>query len=447
MRIKEENAMNTEKGQALYNMAKKVIPGGTQLLSKRPEMWLPDQWPAYYKKAKGCEVWDLDDNHYYDFSIMGVGANVLGYAFDEVDDVAKQAIDNGGMCTLNAPEEVTLAESLIRLHPWAGMVRYAKAGGEAMAVATRIARAYTKRDIVLVCGYHGWHDWYLSANLTKGDPLADVHLQGLEPKGVPEGLAGTNLIFHYNNTSEFLELINANKGNIAAVIMEPIRNDYPRDGFLDTVRKVTEDEGIVLVFDEITSGFRLCPGGAHKVLEVNPDIAVFAKGMTNGYPVSAVIGRSEIMQAAQDTFISSTFWTERIALAAAVKSIECYEKYNVSEHQNIVGEKIKNIWETLASKYGVQIEISGIMPLIHFGFSYDNPLAYKTYFTQEMLKRGFLASSGVYASLAHTDDIIRRYEEACDEVFALIAANERNGESVETKLEGPVCHSGFERLN
>ena len=176
------------KGQDLYNEAKKVIPGGTQLLSKRPEMWLPDQWPAYYSKAKGCEVWDLDGNHYYDMSIMGVGANALGYAFDEVDDAAKQAIDNGGMCTLNAPEEVYLAEKLLELHPWAAKVRYAKAGGEAMAMAARIARAYTKKDIVLVCGYHGWHDWYLSANLVKGDPLADVHLQGLAPVGVPRGL-------------------------------------------------------------------------------------------------------------------------------------------------------------------------------------------------------------------------------------------------------------------
>ena len=435
------------KGQDLYNKAKKIIPGGTQLLSKRPEMWLPNNWPAYYSKAKGCEVWDLDGAHYYDMSIMGVGANVLGYAFDEVDDVAKNAIDCGGMCTLNAPEEVSLAEALLQLHPWAGMVRYAKAGGEAMAMAARIARAYTKKDIVLVCGYHGWHDWYLSANLIKGDPLADVHLKGLEPLGVPRGLAGSNLIFHYNDIEEFKRVVAENEGEIAAVIMEPIRNDYPQDDFLGQIRAITKEKGILLVLDEITAGFRLCAGGSHLVLGVTPDIAVFAKGMTNGYPVTAVIGKEEVMQAAQDTFISSTFWTERIALAATVKSIECYKKYEVWKHQEKVGKAVKTIWEKLAAKYELKINIFGILPLIHFGFEYDNALAYKTYFTQEMLKEGFLASTGVYASLAHTDDVIAKYEAACDRVFKKIGDIVKGDKNVESELEGPVCHAGFERLN
>ena len=435
------------KGQDLYNKAKKVIPGGTQLLSKRPEMWLPEQWPAYYSKAKGCEVWDLDGNHYYDMSIMGVGANVLGYAFDEVDDAAKDAIANGSMCTLNAPEEVYLAEKLLELHPWAGKVRYAKAGGEAMAMATRIARAYAKKDIVMVCGYHGWHDWYLSANLVKGDPLADVHLQGLAPLGVPSGLAGSNLIFHYNNIEEFKSLIEKNRGNIAAVIMEPIRNDYPHDDFLVKIREITRQEGIVLVFDEITAGFRLCSGGSHKVLGVEPDIAVFAKGMTNGYPVSAIIGRNEVMQAAQETFISSTFWTERIALAAAVQAIECYEKYNVAVHQEAVGSKVKGIWQEAADKYNLKIRIFGILPLIHFSFEYDNSLAYKTYFTQEMLAEGFLAANGVYASLAHTDEVLEKYKIACDRVFSKIINIINSGDNVGAYLNGPVCHAGFERLN
>lgn len=435
------------KGQDLYNEAKKVIPGGTQLLSKRPEMWLPDQWPAYYSKAKGCEVWDLDGNHYYDMSIMGVGANALGYAFDEVDDAAKQAIDNGGMCTLNAPEEVYLAEKLLELHPWAAKVRYAKAGGEAMAMAARIARAYTKKDIVLVCGYHGWHDWYLSANLVKGDPLADVHLQGLAPVGVPRGLAGTNLIFHYNNIEEFKALIEENRGEIAAVVMEPIRNDYPENGFLNEIRRITREENIVLVFDEITAGFRLCAGGSHKVLGVEPDMAIFAKAMTNGYPVSAVIGREEVMQSAQETFISSTFWTERIALAATLKSIDCYEKYHVDAHQKYVGTKVKEIWEETAKKNGIKIHIFGILPLIHFAFEYEDGLALKTYFTQEMLKEGFLAANGVYASYAHNDEVLEKYKKACDVVFGKIAGIFAAGKDIRDSLNGPVCHSGFERLN
>lgn len=435
------------KSQELYDRAKKIIPGGTQLLSKRPEMWAPEQWPNYYSKAKGCEVWDLDGNHYYDFSLMGVGANVLGYAFDEVDNAVKETISNGSMCTLNAPEEVALAEKLLELHPWAESVRYAKAGGEAMSMAARIARAYTKKDIVLVCGYHGWHDWYLAANLVKGDPLADVHLQGLAPAGVPRGLAGTNLIFHYNDIEEFKNLVAENRGQIAAVIMEPIRNEYPLQGYLEEIRQITEEENIVLIFDEITAGFRLCSGGSHLVLGVNPDMAVFAKGMTNGYPVTAAIGTKKVMEAAQETFISSTFWTERLGFAGALKSIECYEKYDVAEHQKHVGTRVSEGWRRLAEKYSLDIEISGILPLIHFGFRYENPLACKTFFTQEMLKEGFLAGNGVYASLAHTDDLIDKYLNACDKVFARIAKVHDEGKDIVECLEGPVCHAGFERLN
>lgn len=435
------------KSQELYDKAKRIIPGGTQLLSKRPEMWAPEQWPNYYSRAKGCEVWDLDGNHYYDFSLMGVGANVLGYAFDEVDDAVKEAISNGSMCTLNAPEEVALAEKLLKLHPWAESVRYAKAGGEAMSMAARIARAYTKKDIVLVCGYHGWHDWYLAANLVKGDPLADVHLQGLAPAGVPRGLAGTNLIFHYNNIEEFKNLVAENRGQIAAVIMEPIRNEYPAQGYLEEIRRITEEEDIALIFDEITAGFRLCSGGSHLVLGVNPDIAVFAKGMTNGYPVTAVIGTKKVMEAAQETFISSTFWTERLGFVGALKSIECYEKYDVAEHQKHVGTRVSEGWRRLAEKYHLNIEISGILPLIHFSFQYENPLAYKTFFTQEMLKEGFLAGNGVYASLAHTDKLIDIYLSACDKVFSKISTIRTERKNILECLEGPVCHAGFERLN
>ena len=435
------------KGQELYQTAKQIIPGGTQLLSKRPEMWLPEQWPSYYSRAKGCEVWDLDGNHYYDMSIMGVGANVLGYAFDEVDQAAKKAIDRGSMCTLNAPEEVELAEALLDLHPWADMVRYAKAGGEAMAMAARIARAYTGKDIVLVCGYHGWHDWYLSANLTKGDPLADVHLKGLAPAGVPKGLAGTNLIFHYNQEEEFEALVKENRGKIAAVIMEPIRNDYPNPGYLEKIREITEAEGIVLIFDEITAGFRLCPGGSHLKLGVNPDIAVFAKAMTNGYPVSAIVGKRDVMEAAQETFISSTFWTERIALAAALESIRCYQKYKVDEVQSRVGGRVKEGWLRAAERQGIKIHVSGILPLIHFEFLYENPLIYKTFFTQQMLKKGYLAATGLYVSLAHTESIIEEYLAACENVFEEIGKICLEGKEIMEYLDGPVCHAGFERLN
>lgn len=430
-------------GQALYSKAKKLIPGGTQLLSKRPEMFLPELWPAYYSRAKGCKVWDLDGNEYVDVSFMGIGANVLGYANDEVDEAAHEAIQNGGMCTLNAPEEVAVAEKLLELHPWAGSVRFAKAGGEILALAVRIARAYTGKDIVLFCGYHGWHDWYLSANISNENALDDLHLPGLEPAGVPKGLAGTNLPFHYNKISEFLALLEKHRGNIAAVVMEPIRNDDPEGDFLETIREVTKREGIVLVFDEVSAGFRLCSGGSHLVLGVEPDIATFGKGMTNGYPLSAVIGRKKIMEAAQGTFISSTFYTERIAFAATIKNLELYEKYRIWEKQIAYGKQIKEGWKELSQKHGVEIMIGGIDPMSHFSFVCEEPLVYKTFFTQEMLKRGYLASTAFYTSYAHSECIIEEYMCAVDEVFEMISQEK----DIKSRLEGPVCHSGFGRLN
>ncbi len=440
--------ITTGKGQELYLQAKKIIPGGTQLLSKRPEMFLPDLWPVYYSKAKGCRIWDMDGKEYIDVSYMGIGANVLGYANEEVDAAAKEAIDQGSMCTLNAPEEVYLTEKLIELHPWAGGVRYAKAGGEAMALAARIARAYTKKDIILFCGYHGWHDWYLAANLSNKNALNDQHIAGLEPLGVPAGLAGTNLPFHYNNPGEFDALMERHKGKIAAVIMEPIRNDYPATGFLEKIRNATKNAGVVLIFDEITAGFRLCTGGSHKRLGVEPDIAVFAKGMTNGYPLSAIIGRKDVMEAAQGTFISSTFYTERIGFAASLKSIELYETYRVWEKQEAYGGQVQNGWREKAERNGLTIEIGGILPLGHFVIKGpENDLVYKTFFVQEMLKRGYIASNAFYTSYAHSPEIIDRYLENVDEVFGEIAGMIKKGNKVEEQLQGPVCHTGFGRLN
>ena len=435
-------------GQKLYQKAKTVIPGGTQLLSKRPEMFLPDYWPAYYSKAKGCKVWDMDGNEYIDVSFMGIGANVLGYANDEVDSAAIDAIHSGGMCTLNAPEEVYLAEKLLELHPWAGGVRYAKAGGEAMSLAVRIARAFTKKDIVLFCGYHGWHDWYLSANLSREDALDDQHIAGLEPLGVPKGLAGTNIPFHYNNIEEFNKLIDIYGEKVAAVVMEPIRNDYPENGFLDKIRQITEERGILVVFDEITAGFRLCAGGSHKVLGVEPDIAVFGKAMTNGYPLSAIVGRKDVMEAAQGTFISSTFYTERIAFAATLKSIELYERYKVWEKQVQYGKKIKAGWKKSAEESGLTIEIGGIDPLSHFALvGNEDSLVYKTFISQEMLKRGYIASTAFYTSYAHSEEIIDEYIRNIKEVFDEIRDIQSKGECVKDYLISGVCHSGFGRLN
>lgn len=430
--------------QDLYKKAKKIIPGGTQLLSKRPEMHLPDLWPAYYKSAKGCFATDLDDQTYCDMSFMGIGANVLGYCDEDVDQAVINVVNHGNMCTLNAPEEVELAELLLELHPWADMVRYAKTGGEALSIAVRIARACTEKEIVLVCGYHGWHDWYLAANLEKGDPLSYVHLSGLEPKGVPHGLADTNFIFSYNDIQRFQELIQKYDGKIAAVVMEPIRNDYPQNDFLQKIRKMTEEKNIILIFDEVSAGFRLCCGGAHLSLGVIPDMITMGKAMSNGYPMAAIVGKENVMRSAQDTFISSTYWTDRIGLAASVATIHKYRKEKVDKHLDHIGQAVKEGLRKAADKHGLLIDISGINPMVHFEFRYENPLVYKTFFTQEMLKKGFLASTAIYASYAHTDEVVASYAEAVDEVFELIQT-QRTDMGL-PQLEGNVCHSGFQRL-
>ncbi len=433
------------RSQELYGKAKRLIPGGTQLLTKRPEMHLPGLWPAYYSKAKGCEVWDLDGIKYTDMSYMGIGSCILGYADKDINLAVKRAIDGGSMSTLNAPEEVELAETLLGLHPWADMVRYARGGGEAMAVAARIARAATGKDVILFCGYHGWSDWYLSSNLADDMSLDGHLLPGLEPKGVPRGLKGTAVPFNYNDTDGFLRLLKKYKGKIAAVIMEPIRDRYPAKGFLDTIRNETRKGKMVLVIDEITAGWRLCVGGAHKAFKVDPDIAVFAKGMSNGFPMAAIIGRRNIMEKAQETFISSTYWTERIGPAAALATIKKLKDENVPSHLKKVGKKVQEGWSKLAAKHRIDIEVSGIYPLSHFSFKYKNPLVLKTLFTQYMLEKGFLATTAFYASYAHKEKHVEAYLNAVDPTFNFISKVLREGRP-ERYLKGAVCHSGFKRL-
>lgn len=433
------------KSQELYKSARQIIPGGTQLLSKRPEMFLPEKWPAYYSKVKGCHVWDLDGNEYMDAITMGIGSCVIGYADDEINAAVKYVIDCGSMSSLNAPEEVELAELLLKLHPWAESVRYAKSGGESLSIAVRIARAHTKKDVVLFCGYHGWSDWYLSANLHENTALDGHLLKGLEPLGVPRGLLNTAKPFMFNDLDAFKKLVAENKGNVAAVVLEPIRDSYPDKEFMSEIRRITKEEGIVLIIDEVTAGFRICCGGSHLVLGITPDIAVLAKAIANGYPMAAIIGRKEVMEAAQSTFISSTFWTERIGLAAAVATIKKYQRENVNIHLDKIGKMVHDGWLELATKHNIKLHVSDVYPILHFAFEYENTLVLKTLFTQEMLKKGFLASNVFYASFAHKEADVQSYLSAVDLVFEYISQAIKTG-NAESLLEGPVCHEGFQRL-
>ncbi len=433
-----------KKGIALWNKAKTIIPGGTQLLSKRPERFLPDQWPSYFKKAKGVDVWDLDGNHFIDMSLMGVGSCILGYADANVNQAVKKVIDSGSMCTLNSPEEVELAKLLLELHSWAGMARFARSGGEAMAIAVRIARAYTGKEKVAFCGYHGWHDWYLAANLANKRNLDGQLLPGLKPLGVPRALRGTSIPFRYNQIHELERIMKAN--DVGVIILETMREHEPENNFLEKVRAIANKSKAVLIFDEITTGWRASLGGVFQLYKVNPDIVVYAKAISNGFPMAAIVGRKTVMDVAQESFISSTSWTERVGPAAALATIKKLRKQGTANHLQRIGKMVKEGWKESAKKHALHMSIVGIDPLPTFAFNHgDESKALHTLFTQEMLKRGFLASKMVYLSNAHKLSHIKKYLKSADEVFSLIrkAIDERK---VTSLLHGPLASDDFKRL-
>lgn len=434
------------KGQELYKKAKKIIPGGNMLLSKRPEMHLPEKWPSYFSKAKGCKVWDLDGNQFIDMSIMGIGTNTLGYGHKEIDKAVMDTISKGNMSTLNCPEEVLLAEKLIEINPWADMVKFARTGGEANAIAIRIARAACGKDNVAICGYHGWHDWYLSANHNNnGDDLSSHLLPGLEPKGVPLNLRNSVFPFNYNNFDELNKVVNDN--NIGIIKMEVERNFGPEENFLEKVRKLADEKNIILIFDECTTGFRETFGGIHLKYGVYPDMAMYGKTLGNGYAITAVVGKKEIMEVAQDTFISSTFWTERIGPTAALKTLEVMDRIKSSEIITETGIQVNKIWKKIAEQSKISINISGIPSLTSFTFENSCHDYYKTYLTQEMLEKGFLAGTSFYSSIAHKKNHLKYYSIALAEVFEMISKFENEEEDVKSHIKVPLAHKGFTRLN
>jgi len=436
------------KCQQLYRLAKSIIPGGTQLLSKRPEMFAPDQWPGYYKEARGCEVIDLDGRSYVDMSLMGIGSCLLGFNDPDVSDAVIARVKAGSMSTLNCPEEVELAQLMLEIHPWAEQVRFARTGGEAMAVAVRIARARTGRDVVAFCGYHGWHDWYLAANRatkTDGDILKQYLLPGLSPEGVPPQLAGTALPFSYNQLDSLKQIVDQHGSRLAAVVMEAARQKDPAPGFLEGVRELCDRSGAAMVIDEISIGWRLTLGGAHLRFGVRPDIAVFAKAMGNGHPIAAIVGRADVMQAAQESFISSTYWTEGVGPAAALATVRKMQRIDVPGHIAAIGTRWRDGLQRIAQAEDVPLSLSGYPALTYVNFDHPDALALQTLLTVRMLKHGFLAGGGFYPSLAHTADHVDRYLAAAEEVFAELGLALRKGD-LAARIGGPVRHSGFARL-
>lgn len=435
----EGATMNT--GSKIYKRAKRVIPGGNMLLSKRPEMFLQEGWPSYYSRAKGCEIWDLDDNSYLDMSIMGIGTNTLGYAYDPVDEAVKKCVDSSNMSTFNCPEEVYLAEKLIAMHPWAESAKFARTGGEINAIAIRIARAASGRNEVAICGYHGWHDWYLSANLSGHSNLNEHLLPGLNPIGVPGELAGLTHALRYNSFED-LEILDQNK-NIGVLMMEVMRSVEPEPGYLEAIREKCSRNNIVLIFDECTSGFRETYGGLHLKFGIMPDMATFGKALGNGFAITALLGRESIMSSANETFISSTFWSERIGYVAALATLEEMSRLESWNLISGIGTQMREIWRNTFDSAGMRISISGIPALSAHTIDGSDGNIIKTLITQEMLKRNILASNIFYPSIAHTNSHLERYENNLKKVLRTITMAKK----MDDLLDSKPAQTGFKRLN
>ena len=431
-------------GQKLLKKAQKIIPGGNQLLSKRSEMFLPGIWPTYYSSSVGCLVKDLNKKKYYDFAGMGVTSCILGYADKDINKAVINGLKKGSMSTLNAPEEFDLAKKLIEIHKWADMLMFSKSGGEACLIAIRIARAFSNKEKIAFCGYHGWHDWYMSANLKNKKSLDEQLLPGLGNKGISKSFKNSIFSFQYNDIESLKKIFKKQKNKIGIVIMEPMRFTQPKNNFLKKVKNLSKKNGAILIFDEITSGFHENYGGLHLKFKVNPDMAIFGKALGNGYPISAVIGKKNIMDFAQRTFISSTMWTDRLGFIAGLSALKKMKKLKVQKKLVKTGRKIKKGWVLAANKNKIKISVGGLDSLPNFKFDYDNNKEISTFFTQEMLKLGFLAKEALAMTYVYNDKIIKKYLTAVNIVFNKI--NLINQKKIKFPLKGPIKHSTLKRI-
>ena len=432
-----------DKNQKLYKLAKKIIPGGVMLFSKRPENHLPGKWPTYFKKAKGINVWDLNNIKYLDM-YYGVGQSVLGYANSKVDNEVIKSNKTGNMSSLNSYQEVLLAKKLIDIHPWSGFARFAKTGGEANAIATRIARSINNKDKVAICGYHGWHDWYLAANLKSKNTLNSHLLNGLKSIGVPKALKNTIFSFRMNNFDDLRKIKKIK--NLSSIIMEVQREKQPDIKFLREIRNYCTKNKIILIFDECTSGFRETYGGMHLSYKIYPDLLVLGKSLGNGYPITCVLGKKKYLKKASSTFISSTFWTEKSGIVAALKTLDIMKKDNTFIKVKKTGQQIKDIWQKLSKKYKIPMSIYGLDSIPCFKILLKNSNKYKTFITQEMLKNKVLATNMIYISTVHSSKHIKNYQDILDKIFYKIQKCEQKKLSINKILKNKVSNTDFNRL-
>jgi glutamate-1-semialdehyde aminotransferase len=365
-----------------------------------------------------------------------------------VDEAVRSQLAFGTMYSVNHELEIELAVELARTIPCAEMTRYAKCGGEACTIAVRIARGATGRDKVLFCGYHGWHDWYLAANLDADASLNSHLFPGIEPIGVPRALAGTSLPFPYGDLASLGTLLDDHKGEVAAVIMEPLRSELPPPGYLEGVRALCSERGVVLIFDEVTCGFRLRIGGVQELVGVTPDLAVFAKSISNGFPMAAVVGKRDVMEPSARMFISSTYWSDTLGLRAALTTIRELRRRDVPEQLDRLGDQIKSRLSAVAKETGAPITCGGlnVHPGLRFGVE-DPGLAamLTTFYIQEMAKRGCHGYASFYLNAAQGPNELDQTEQAAREVFGLIRDGLDRGD-VERRLECDLTRDAFRRL-
>ena len=408
------------KNKILWEKAIKIIPSGNSFLSKNPIRFESDKWPIYFLKAKGSTVWDLDGKKYHDFSLMGVGTNILGYSNTKVDSEVFRKIKNGNMTTLNCHEEVIFADMLLKIHPWAKMAKFAKTGAEANAIAVRICRAYNKKNKIIICGYHGWHDWYLSAIYSKKNYL-DTHLfPNLKTEGVPKYLKKYVYSVKYNDLLTLKKIIEKDN-DISSIIMEVERDHKPQKNYLKTIRKLCDQKNISLIFDECTTGFRDFYGGLHLKYGVNPDIAMFGKAIGNGYSITSIIGKKRIMKSSNKSFISSTFWSERSGFVAGIATLNEMKRIKSWKIISEKGRKIKRLLSLEAKKWGLIISFSGLDALIKFNILNPKIKNYQKIITSEMLKNNFLATNAIYVSVTHTDKLIKEFVKEMSKIFKKIS--------------------------
>ena len=410
------------KNKKLWNRALLKIPSGNSFLSKNPSRYKSKDWPEYFSKSKGSIVWDLNGKKYYDFAFMGVGTNILGYTNYRVDNPVIKKIKEGNMSTLNCPEEVMFAEKLLKLHPWANMAKFAKTGAEANAIAIRLSRAFNKKNKIIVCGYHGWHDWYLSAKYSK-DNYLDTHLfPSLKTEGVPTFLKKQIYSTKYNDF-ESLKKITKKDSDISCIIMEVERDQKPNEGYLKSIRSLCNRNNICLIFDECTTGFRDVNGGIHLKYGVNPDLVMFGKAIGNGYSIASIIGKKSIMMKSNKSFISSTFWSERIGYVAGIATLNEMSRIKSWNIISQKGRKIKELLSLAAHKNKIGIKFKGLDALIKFDLTNSKIKDYEAFITKEMLKKGFLATNSIYVSISHSDSLIKKYVKEMDTIFKKLSKN------------------------